>query len=133
MNKPNADEGMLEFFILSTLSVEPMDSFLIEHSVERRVGRWFEVRPDTVSAALQRMERVAWIDAEFCQMDKLHREKVYSLAVAGKDRLEAERARRTSELAQFVEDGKGFVRVFGKVMSPSWNLKSAMGTDSTRL
>ena len=59
MNEPNADaiEGIVDFLILSTLSVGPMESFSIDQRVERKVGRLFQVPPGLVSAALQRMER----------------------------------------------------------------------------
>jgi DNA-binding PadR family transcriptional regulator len=123
MNEPNANviQDILDFLILLALSHEPMGSFSVEQNVEQRARRFFEVGPGLVEAALQRLERMGWLDAELHERENLFQEKIYSLTHAGKEQFEGDRERRASTLARFVEEGSGVVYEFGTVKPNSWN------------
>ncbi len=109
MKQPNDEtiQSFVDFFILSTLSIRPTNRVGIEQRVEGIARRLFKRGPGLVAGSLQRMGRLGWLADEG---------KFYALTYAGKEQLESERARRSSVLARFVEEGKGFVYELGKVM-----------------
>jgi PadR family transcriptional regulator PadR len=105
---PNAAgiQRALDFFILDTLSSEPMHTSAIERQIAHKTRGLFEklrLNPGSFPAALQRLERAGLLDAEWRQMGDSSREKTYSLTPAGKEQLAAEWTERKSALAVWVE------------------------------
>jgi PadR family transcriptional regulator PadR len=108
MEEPSTDviQGTLDMLILKTLSLEPMHAF----GIARRVGQIsrgvFKVNPGSLLTALQRLERAAWLDAEWRQTENSRRAKYYTLTRAGKKQLEIETAdwsRRVSAIARLLK------------------------------
>jgi transcriptional regulator len=104
MDKPSTDviQGTLDLLILKTLSLEPMHGFGIARRIEQISRGVFKVNPGSLLTALQRLERAAWIDAEWRQTENSRRARFYALTRAGRKQLEVETAdwtRRVSAVA----------------------------------
>ena len=106
----NSIEYTLDFFILDTLSQEPLQDFVIEQRMQR-IHRMLELAaersgkfsPGSSMTALHRLERAGWLTVEWQQAHS-GPEKVYSLTSIGREQLEAQRKHRSSALSGFVED-----------------------------
>src|SRR5438309_10552195 len=94
MDEPTTDviQGTLDLLILKTLSLEPMHGFGIARRVEQISRGVFKVNPGSLLTALQRLERAAWLDAEWRQTENSRRAKFYTLTRAGKKQFEIETA-----------------------------------------
>ena len=108
MNGPNTDliQGTLDMLILKTLSLEPMHGFGIARRIEQISKGVFKVNPGSLLTAFQRLERVGWLDSEWCQTDNSRRAKYYSLTRSGRKQLEVETAswhRRVSAIARLLK------------------------------
>jgi len=108
MEKPNTDviQGTLDMLILKTLSLEPMHGFGIARRVEQLSQGVFKVNPGSLLVALQRLERAAWLDAEWTQTANSRRARIYTLTRAGRKQLEVETtdwARRASAIARLLK------------------------------
>jgi transcriptional regulator len=104
MDEPTTDviQGTLDMLILKTLSLEPMHGFGIARRIEQISRGVFKVNPGSLLTALQRLERAAWIDAEWRQTENSRRARFYALTRAGRKQLEVETAdwtRRVSAVA----------------------------------
>ena len=69
-------QGTLDMLILKTLSLEPMHGFGIARRIEQVSRGVFKVNPGSLLTALQRLERRAWLDAEWRQTENARRAKV---------------------------------------------------------
>lgn len=104
-------EDLLHFFILETLSQEPMPSFVVEQRT-KRVHRLLErmaehrgrPRPAPCIAALMRLEISGFVDTTEQDTDS-GSEKFYFLSSQGRERLQEQRAGWSSRLAQYVDSG----------------------------
>lgn len=108
MDAPNTDviQGTLDMLILKTLSLEPMHGFGIARRVEQISKGVFKVNPGSLLTALNRLEREAWLEAQWRQTENGRRAKYYSLTRAGRKQLEAETsdwARRTAAVARILK------------------------------
>ena len=94
MDEPNTDviQGTLDMLILKTLSLEPMHGFGIARRVAQISRGVFKVNPGSLLTALQRLERAAWLDAEWRQTENARRAKFYALTRSGRRQLERETA-----------------------------------------
>ena len=63
--------------ILKTLSLEPMHGFGIARRVEQISRGVFKVNPGSLLVALQRLDRVGWLDAEWTDTENGRRARVY--------------------------------------------------------
>jgi transcriptional regulator len=99
-------QGTLDMLILKTLSLGPLHGFGIARRVEQISRGVFKVNPGSLLTALQRLERAAWLDAEWRQTENSRRAKYYTLTRAGKKQLEIETAdwsRRVSAIARLLK------------------------------
>jgi transcriptional regulator len=108
MTDPNTDviQGTLDLLILKTVSLEPMHGFGIARRVEQVSRGVFKMNPGSLLTALQRLERAAWLDAEWRQTENARRAKFYKLTRAGRKQLENETAdwtRRASAIARLLK------------------------------
>jgi transcriptional regulator len=98
-------QGTLDLLILKTLSLEPMHGFGIARRVEQVSRGVFKVNPGSLLAALQRLERAGWVDAEWRRTENSRRARVYTLTGAGRRQLEHETAdwhRRAGAVARLL-------------------------------
>jgi PadR family transcriptional regulator PadR len=108
MDESNTDviQGTLDMLILKTLSLAPMHAFGIARRVEQISRGVFKVNPGSLLTALQRLERAAWLNAEWRQTQNSRHAKFYSLTRAGKKQLDIETAdwaRRVSAIARVLK------------------------------
>lgn len=108
MDAPKTDviQGTLDLLILKTLSLEPMHGFGIARRVEQISKGVFKVNPGSLLTALTRLERSAWLDAEWRQTDNSRRAKYYRLTRAGRRQLEQETTqweRRASAISRILK------------------------------
>jgi len=99
-------QGTLDMLILKTLSLGPMHGFGIARRVEQISRGVFKVNPGSLLTALQRLERAAWLDAEWRQTENSRRAKYYTLTRAGRKQLEIQTAdwtRRVSAIARLLK------------------------------
>jgi PadR family transcriptional regulator, regulatory protein PadR len=99
-------QGTLDMLILKTLSLGPMHGFGIARRVEQISRGVFKVNPGSLLTALQRLERAAWLDAEWRQTENSRRAKYYTLTRAGRKQLEIQTAdwtRRASAIARLLK------------------------------
>jgi PadR family transcriptional regulator PadR len=108
MDQPNTDviQGTLDMLILKTLSLEPMHGFGIARRIEQISRGAFKVNPGSLLTALQRLERLGWLNSEWSQTDNSRRAKFYSLTRSGEKQLEVQTAqwnRRASAIARLLK------------------------------
>jgi PadR family transcriptional regulator PadR len=108
VDESNTDviQGTLDMLILKTLSLGPMHGFGIARRVEQISRGVFKVNPGSLLTALQRLERAAWLDAEWRQTENSRRAKYYTLTRAGRKQLEIQTAdwtRRVSAIARLLK------------------------------
>ncbi len=108
MDAPNTDviQGTLDMLILKSLSLQPMHGYGIARRIEQISRGVFKVNPGSLLTALQRLERAAWLDAEWRRTENSRRAKFYTLTRAGRKQLEAETAdwtRRVSAIARLLK------------------------------
>jgi transcriptional regulator len=86
-------QGTLDLIILQTLQWGPRHGYGISQAI--RAGSGDILRADTGSLypALHRLERAAWIAAEWKTSENRQQVKVYRLTAAGKKQLLSERSR----------------------------------------
>jgi PadR family transcriptional regulator len=111
MDSSNTDiiQGTLDMLILKTISLEPMHGFGITRRIEQVSRGVFKVNPGSLLIALQRLERVGWIDSEWRDTENSRRAKYYKLTRAGRKQLEVETndwARRAGAIARLLK-GEG--------------------------
>ena len=85
-------QGTLDFLILKTLTWGPMHGFEISRWIRRITDQALEVEEGALYPALHRMERKAWLTAEWAVTERGRRAKYYQLTKAGRDQLLAEDA-----------------------------------------
>ena len=108
MDEPNTDviQGTMDMLILKTLSLEPMHGFGIARRVEQISRGVFKVNPGSLLTALQRLERMGWLDAEWRQTESSRRAKFYTLTRSGRQQLDVETAdwiRRVAAIARLLK------------------------------
>ncbi|MFL5517659.1 MAG: PadR family transcriptional regulator [Gemmatimonadales bacterium] len=101
MDEPSTDviQGTLDLLILKTLSLQPMHGFGIARRIEQISRGVFKVNPGSLLTALQRLERAAWLDAEWRQTENSRRARFYTLTRTGRKQLEVETADWTRRVA----------------------------------
>lgn len=107
MDQPSTDviQGTLDMLILKTLSLQPLHGFGIARRIEQVSRGTFKVNPGSLLTALQRLERAAWLDAEWRTTENARRARFYALTKAGRAQLELETAdwnRRAAAVARLL-------------------------------
>lgn len=82
--------GTVDLVILQTLTQNPLHGFAISRSIRARSEGALELQDAALYKALHRLERAAWIEAEWGISEKGRRAKYYKLTTAGNRQLEHE-------------------------------------------
>ena len=92
MTHENTDliQGTLDMLILKTLSLAPLHGYWISKRIEQVSQEVFKVNPGSLLTALKRLERSAWLNAEWRQTENGRRAKYYTLTPAGRRQLAVE-------------------------------------------
>jgi len=86
-------QGTLDMLILRTLAWGPQHGYGIANAIRTGSGDVLHAETGSLYPALHRLEKQAWVRAEWRQSENRQRAKYYSLTPAGKKRLAAEHAR----------------------------------------
>ena len=94
MSTNNADvlQGTLDMLILKALSLEPMHGWGISQRIQQISRDVLQINQGSLYPALHRLERKAWIQADWGTSDNNRRAKYYQLTSLGKKQLAEERA-----------------------------------------
>jgi PadR family transcriptional regulator, regulatory protein PadR len=99
-------QGTLDMLILKTLALEPMHGYGIGQRIEQISQGVFHVNPGSLFPAFRRLERAAWIKAEWKDTDTHRRAKYYALTARGRKELQSatgEWSRQTAAIARILE------------------------------
>jgi PadR family transcriptional regulator PadR len=99
-------QGTLDLMILQTLAWGPQHGYGIAQAIKLHSSDAFQVETGALYPALHRLERQAWIDAEWKVSENKQRTRVYKLTAAGRRQLAAER----SKWARFSEAIAGILQ-----------------------
>lgn len=88
-------QGTLDLIILKTLAWGPRHGYAIARWIEETTDDALQVEEGSMYPALYRMQRRAWIGAEWTESDEGRRIKVYSLTPKGRAVLRAQIAQWT--------------------------------------
>ena len=94
MSTNNADvlQGTLDMLILKALSLEPMHGWGISQRIQQISQEVLRVNQGSLYPALHRLERRAWIEADWGTSENNRRAKYYRLTSLGRKQLVEERA-----------------------------------------
>ena len=82
--------GALDALILKTLTQGPLHGYAIARFIEETTGDAVVIEEGSLYPALYRMERRAWVEAEWGESELGRRAKLYRLTAAGRRQLNAE-------------------------------------------
>jgi len=86
-------QGTLDMLILTTLQWGPRHGHGIAQAIRAGSGDLLQVETGSLYPALHRLERQAWLAAEWKLSEKNQRAKYYRLTAAGKKQLLAEESK----------------------------------------
>ena len=94
MASDNTDvlQGTLDLLILKALSLEPMHGWGISQRIQQISRDVLQINQGSLYPALHRLERRAWIEADWGTSENNRRAKYYRLTALGKKQLAEERA-----------------------------------------
>jgi transcriptional regulator len=84
--------GTLDLLVLKTLSLQPMHGWGISHRIMQLSSGLLDVNQGSLYPALQRLEKKAWISADWDVTENSRRAKYYKLTATGRRALEREQA-----------------------------------------
>ncbi|MEZ4416694.1 MAG: PadR family transcriptional regulator [Gemmatimonadota bacterium] len=88
--------GALELLVLQALRAGPRHGYGILEWLEERLGPDLPIEEGTLYPALHRMKQRGWLQAEWGVSETNRRARYYTLAKAGRERLEHESAQWSS-------------------------------------
>ena len=90
----NADvlQGTLDLLILKAVSLEPMHGWGIAQRIQQISRDVLQINQGSLYPALHRLERRAWIEADWGTSENNRRAKYYRLTSLGRTHLAEERA-----------------------------------------
>jgi transcriptional regulator len=90
----NADvlQGTLDLLVLKALSLEPMHGWGISQRIQQISRDVLQINQGSLYPALHRLERRAWIEADWGTSENNRRAKYYRLTALGRKQLAEERA-----------------------------------------
>jgi PadR family transcriptional regulator PadR len=90
----NADvlQGTLDLLVLKALSLEPMHGWGISQRIQQISRDVLQINQGSLYPALHRLERRAWIEADWGTSENNRRAKYYRLTSLGRKQLAEERA-----------------------------------------
>ena len=83
-------QGTLDLLILKALSLAPMHGWAISERIHQVSRATLQIPQGSLYPALHRLERRAWIRAEWGASDNNRKAKFYELTRAGRKQLDAE-------------------------------------------
>lgn len=83
-------QGTLDVLILKAVQAGPMHGYGIAVWLEQTTQDVLQIEEGSLYPALHRMERRAWLEAEWGLSDNNRRAKYYKLTVSGREHLQAE-------------------------------------------
>ena len=91
----NADvlQGTLDMLILKALSLEPMHGWGISQRIQQISRDVLQINQGSLYPALHRLERRAWIEADWGTSENNRRAKYYRITPSGRKHLTSERNR----------------------------------------
>lgn len=93
MSKPSdLVQGTLDMLILKILALQPLNGWAISQRLKQISGEVLGVSDGSLYPALQKLERRAWIRAQWKSSENNRRAKFYSLTALGRKQLEKETA-----------------------------------------
>ena len=93
MTKPtDLVQGTLDLLIMRVIATEQLHGWAIAQRIQLLSKDVLQVNQGSLYPALQRLERQAWITADWGASENNRRARFYRLTAAGKRRLEQERA-----------------------------------------
>jgi transcriptional regulator len=95
----NLVQGTLDVLILRTLSEGPMHGFGVSKWIRERTDGVLGIEDAALYQALHRIERKAWIEAEWGLSENNRRAKYYQLTASGRRQLKKD----TTSLRRYVE------------------------------
>ncbi|HEX6049798.1 MAG TPA: PadR family transcriptional regulator [Gemmatimonadaceae bacterium] len=90
--KADVLQGTLDMLILKALSLEPMHGWGIAQRIQQISRDVLQINQGSLYPALHRLERRAWIEADWGTSDNNRRAKFYRLTSLGRKQLAEERA-----------------------------------------
>ena len=91
MGKPtDLVQGTLDLLILKTVALEPIHGWAIAQRIRQVSKEVLLVQQGSLYPALQRLERLGLITADWGESDKKRRARFYRLTTAGRRHLERE-------------------------------------------
>ena len=85
-------QGTLDLLILKAVSLEPMHGWGISQRIQQISRDVLQINQGSLYPALHRLERRAWIEADWGTSENNRRAKYYRLTSLGKKQLAEERA-----------------------------------------
>jgi PadR family transcriptional regulator PadR len=98
-------QGTLDLLILKSLSLAPMHGFGISRRIEDISRGVFRVNPGSLLLAFKRLERDAFIKADWRESENNRRAKYYRITDRGRKQLKTEEAdweRRSAAVARLL-------------------------------
>lgn len=92
-------QGTVDVLILKTLTWGPMHGYAIAQWIRQRTDGALAVEDAALYQALHRLERKAWVDAEWGVSDTNRKAKFYSITKDGRKQLTAD----VAELRRYVD------------------------------
>ena len=94
MSANNSDvlQGTLDLLVLKALSLEPMHGWGISQRIQQISRDVLQINQGSLYPALHRLERRAWIEADWGTSENNRRAKYYRLTALGRKQLAEERA-----------------------------------------
>lgn len=94
MAADNSDvlQGTLDLLVLKALSLEPMHGWGISQRIQQISRDVLQINQGSLYPALHRLERRAWIEADWGTSENNRRAKYYRLTSLGRKQLAEERA-----------------------------------------
>ena len=94
MSANNSDvlQGTLDLLVLKALSLDPMHGWGISQRIQQISRDVLQINQGSLYPALHRLERRAWIEADWGTSENNRRAKYYRLTSLGRKQLAEERA-----------------------------------------
>jgi PadR family transcriptional regulator len=91
-DKSDLPQGTLDLLILTIVANEPQHGYAIAQRLRQMSREVIQVRQGSLYPALHRLERRAWIEADWGTSENNRRAKYYRLTSLGRKQLAEERA-----------------------------------------
>ena len=94
-------QGTLDMLILKAVSLGPLHGYGVLLRIQQISKERLKIEQGSLYPALYRLEHQGWIDSEWGESENKRKAKFYRLTVAGRRRLETEKA-KWNEMADVI-------------------------------